>query len=269
MNGKGLGIRWTVGDVSAPGFEALRLSIWGAARAFGPQVGLSIVVNSLPVEEARRRTGLLPDGVTWLQATPAPAFLTPFLDGQMAEGVAWKLAPLRVFPDRFELALDNDCILWDVPEAVKIWRREVPPRCLIAADVKPAHGVFGQVTRPEPRNTGIRGFPPGYDLGRALAAVLGEHPFPLRSELDEQGLQAAALDLGRPAHIVSTEEVSICSPFWPHEPCLGRSGAHFVGLNARDLPWNHYDRPATEWVVENWRKLKPILCARVGLREEA
>lgn len=248
----GWGIRWTVGDVSPLGFEALRLSIWGARRAFGPETPLAVVVNSIPVETARRRTGDAPEEVQWLPAGGMPDFMRPFLDPAMAEGVAWKLAPLRVFPDRFELALDNDCILWSIPDAVNAWRAEAPPRCLIAADVKPAFGVFAEFARPEPRNTGIRGLPPGYDLGEALATTLAEHPCPLRSELDEQGLQAVALDLGRPAHVVSADEVTICSPFWPHQPRLGRAGAHFVGLNARSLPWSYYGRPASDCVAENW-----------------
>jgi hypothetical protein len=261
----GFGIRWTVGDVSDLGFESLRLSIWGAVRAFGPDAPLAVVVNSIPVEEARRRTGAVPDRVRWLKAGNTPDFLLPFLDGEMAEGVAWKLAPLRIFPDRFELALDNDCVLWDIPAAVRKWRQERPPRCLIAADVKTAFGIFTEATRPEPRNTGIRGLPPGYDLGEALRAVLDRHPFPLRSELDEQGLQAVALDLGRPAYIVSTDEVTICSPFWPQQPHLGRVGAHFVGINARQLPWSYYDRPASECVAENWLRHRPAICRRIGL----
>jgi hypothetical protein len=186
----------------------------------------------------------------------------------MAEGVAWKLAPLRLFPERFEIALDNDCTLWDIPDTVRTWRAEKPPRCLIAADVKSAFGAFAAITRPEPRNTGMRGFPPGYDPGAALAKVLAGHPVVLRSELDEQGLQAVAFDLGRPAHIVSTGEVTICSPFWPQQPYLGSAGAHFVGLNARSLPWSYYDRPASECVRENWLKHRPELCRRVGLGEQ-
>jgi hypothetical protein len=170
-----------------------------------------------------------------------------------------------VFPHRHELALDNDCILWDVPCPVGAWLAEETGRCLIAADVVPAFGVFAAVTRPEPRNTGIRGLPPGHDLGAALLEVLRRHPARLASELDEQGLQAAALDLGRPAHVVPIEEVTICSPFWPHQPRLGRAGAHFVGLNARALPWDWHGRPASEVTAENFAAHRAELAARVGL----
>ncbi|MDZ5696470.1 hypothetical protein [Chelativorans sp. M5D2P16] len=114
---------------------------------------------------------------------------------------------------------------------------------------------------------GIRGLPPGYDLGEALQTVLRDHPLPLRSELDEQGLEAVALDREKPAHIVPTEEVTICSPFWPQQPYLGRAGAHFVGLNARHLPWTWYGRPASECVAENWLERRPEVCRKAGLEE--
>ncbi|WP_448188025.1 hypothetical protein [Azospirillum sp. sgz301742] len=260
-----IGVRWTIGDVSPQGFEALRLSVWGAWRLFGAEAAYTVVVNSLPVGEAQARTGSLPAEVEWRPAGPLPDRLRRHLDDGMAEGVAWKFAPLRCFPDRYELSLDNDCILWGLPDAVRAWLDEDTPRCLIAGDVELALGAFAGLTRPEPRNTGIRGLPPGFDLDAALAAVLERHPVPLASELDEQGLQVVALDLGRPAHVVSTREVSICSPLWPKRPELGRVGAHFVGLNSRNLPWTYYGRPATEWVAENWRRHRPDLHRCVGL----
>lgn len=262
-----IGVRWTIGDVSPQGFEALRLSIWGAWRLFGPEARYTVVVNSLPLEEARGRTGALPAGIEWRPAGALPAGLHRYVDDTMADGVAWKLAPPRCFPERYELSLDNDCILWDLPEAMRVWLDEEEPRCLIAADVELAHGGFAGLTRPEPRNTGIRGLAPGVDLEAALTAVLERHPMPLRSELDEQGLQVVALDLGRRAHVVSTTDVSICSPFWPKRPELGRAGAHFVGLNSRSLPWSYYDRPATDCVVENWERHRAELHRRVGLDE--
>lgn len=263
----GVGIRWTVGDVSPRGFEALRLSIWGAYRTFGGDAPMAVVVNTVSSKEARERAGEVPSRVEWLPAAEPPEVLAPYLDSEMAEGVAWKLAPLRIFPDLYELSLDNDCIVWGIPRAVSQWVEERDPRCLIAADVKTAFGAFTEHTRPEPRNTGIRGLPPGYDLAAALARVLRQHPLKLRSELDEQGLQAVAFDIDRPAHIVSSEDVSICSPFWPHTLHLGRAGAHFVGLNARNLPWSYYGRPASECVAENWEAHRHALYRNVGLDE--
>jgi hypothetical protein len=259
-----IGIRWTIGDVSPAGFEALRLSVWGARRIFGPEARYAICVNSMRVAEAQQRTGSLPDKVEWIEADGLPLTVAKALDEAMAEGVAWKLAPLRVFKRRYELSLDNDCILWGMSPQLRHWLEEKRPRCLIAADVTLAHGAFSGLTREEPRNTGIRGFPPGYDVERALTAVLREHPTRITSELDEQGLQVVALDRPREAIVVPTEEVTICSPFWPHQPNLGRSGAHFVGLNSRNLPFDYYGRPATECVLENWQRHLPRLRRLVG-----
>ena len=61
----------------------------------------------------------------------------------MAEGVAWKLAPPRLFPEACELSLDNDCMLWQMPEAIHAWLGDGDPaRCLLAEDVRPAFGRF-------------------------------------------------------------------------------------------------------------------------------
>lgn len=62
------------------------------------------------------------------------AAFTARLDPGLAEGVAWKLAPPRVFPDRFERSLDNDCILGEMPTAVRAWL-ERGEGCAIAEDV--------------------------------------------------------------------------------------------------------------------------------------
>src|SRR5690348_13130958 len=131
-----LGIRWTIGDVSPRGFEALRLSIHGALKAFGPKAEYVVYVNSVDLPEARRRTGQVPAKVQWREAPrEPPPVLREHLDAGMAEGVAWKFAPLQAFTDRHELALDNDVILWDMPPAVRAWLDGPPGARLVAEDV--------------------------------------------------------------------------------------------------------------------------------------
>ena len=260
-------IRWTVGDVSPAGFEALRLSIHGAYRLFGPEARYDICVNMIAPEEAQRRTGPVPARVRWRCVPPElPPALRPFLDSAMSEGTAWKLVPLRLYPEAFELALDNDVILWSLPEAIERWLAEPEARHrVIASDVTPAHGAFAALCGPEPRNSGIRGLPPGFDYGAEIAAVLAEHPARLTSELDEQGLQIAAISRPDAPLAVTTDEVSICSPFHPHRPERGSCGAHYVGLNARDIPWRYYNRPAIEIRLEHWERHRPALYDLVGL----
>lgn len=253
--------------MSAEGFEALRLSIWGAHRLFGGRARYAVCVNTVGVDEARARTGHVPPDVQWRDATDSlPPGIRRYLDEGLTEGTAWKLAPLRCFPECHELSLDNDCILWSVPRALGAWLGDPAERsCLVAEDVRACLGRFSGRCQDRPRNLGIRGLPPGFDLGRALEAVITEADRPLTSELDEQGWQLAALGTSPEVHVVSLDEVSICSPFWPHRPSPGICGAHFVGLNAHRLPWAYEGRPASELTREHWRRLKPALHAKVGL----
>jgi hypothetical protein len=184
----------------------------------------------------------------------------------MTEGVAWKLTPLRAFPDCYELSLDNDVILWSVPPAVEQWlASENPAASVIAADTTPAFGQFAALCGSEPRNSGIRGLGPALDFEAAISEVLRVHPARLVAELDEQGLQVAALKTSGDPFVVETTDVTICSPFYPHNPGLGRCGAHFVGLNTRLLPWFYYGRPANEVRLEHWLYHRPALYARLAL----
>lgn len=266
MHGKKIGIRWTIGDVSEEGFEALRLSVWGAYRAFGEEAAYAICLNTVPVAIASLRTGALPHACTWHETTQAiPRSLAPYLDRGMAQGAAWKLAPLRFFTDCYELSLDNDCILWGVPEAVQRWLSSSDGRCLLAEDVRAYFGQFTDACGHAPRNAGIRGLPPDFDLERAMLDVLQAYEVKLSSEVDEQGLQVAAVSRARPPEVVPLTDVTICSPFPPHLRDLGRCGAHFCGLNARDLGWRLDGRPASSYVRHHWRGHRSELYARVGL----
>lgn len=248
-----LGIRWTIGDVSVAGFEALRLSIACAWNLFGARAQYAVCVNTLPVAAARERIGGLPAELRWLDANRCvPGWLEQGVNGEMAEGVAWKLAPVRVFPHRHELSLDNDVILWALPTPVVDWlRSDEPESCLLAEDVAPALGQFAGMCGDRALNSGIRGLPPGFEMGKRLREMLFESGVVLQSELDEQGLQAAVL-LQTRLFTVSTEDVSICSPFPNHQQHLGRCGAHFVGLNQKFLPWLLENRGAHELIRERW-----------------
>src|SRR5689334_7721310 len=115
-------VRWTIGDVSKYGFETLYYSIWGAYRLFGPRARYIVCVNSVSLREAREKIGPVPDEIEWHDATGTlPKFLLPYLAPGMTEGTAWKFANLRLDATCYELALDNDCILWRISPAITAW----------------------------------------------------------------------------------------------------------------------------------------------------
>jgi hypothetical protein len=262
-----LTVRWTIGAVSDYGFEALRLSIWGAWQIFGSAARYLVYVNTVSPEAAQSRTGTLPGEVEWCSAdSEIPVFLRPHLDAGMAEGVGWKLVPVRSDPERHTLALDNDCILWELPAALEAWLASRDPGdCVLAEDVVPSFGQFAPHCGTVALNSGIRALPPGFDLEAALRQILTLVPVRLTSELDEQGLQVAALRRFGTVGVVTLEEVTICSPFPPHLPAPGRCGAHFVGLNAHAIPWSYQGRPALEVRREHLRAERPAIYRRLGL----
>lgn len=259
-----LGIRWTIGDVRPRGFAALRASIHGARRLFGDRTRYRVYVNTIAVSEARARTGEVPGEVEWYEAPAPPVWLARALDRKMAEGVAWKLLPVRAFPDGHELSLDNDVVLWDVPSAIGDWLAG-RAQFVLAADVRACFGRFAPMCGDRPLNSGIRGLPPGFSLDAALARLLELHPGALVSELDEQGLQCAALLGAGKTAVVELDEVTICSPFPPHVPHLGSAGAHFVGLNTHVLGFEYDGAPAEEIRAAHWDALVPEVTRRVGL----
>lgn len=259
-------VRWTIGDVSPAGFAALRLSVRGIMRLLGDLPRYVICVNSMSVARARRLAGPLPSGIAWRPAAAAPPpQLRAHLDRGMAEGTAWKLMPPQIDPAVRELALDNDVILWELPQALKRWLDEPhTDACLTAENVRPAYGRFAPACPARAFNSGIRGTPAGFDLTAAAARILEQGEIVLRSEQDEQGLQIVALTRHGPPLVVTTDEVTICSPFPPHQPELGSCGAHFVGLNAHDLPWRVAGRPASHVRLEHWRRHQDGIGERLG-----
>jgi hypothetical protein len=142
-----LAVRWTVGDVSDEGLAALRLSIWGAWRAFGSAAEFAVCVNSRPLSDVREAIGTLPIEVAWhaVDRSALPGWLTRRLDGGMAEGVGWKFAPPRLFDGYWVLALDNDCILWERPRAIARWL-EADDAAVLAEDVRACFGRFAALS---------------------------------------------------------------------------------------------------------------------------
>jgi hypothetical protein len=92
-----------------------------------------------------------------VRRTDIPGWLRSRIDSGCVEGAAGKFA--RV-PRIITLSLDNGVILWRTPAAIDEWLSN-GEGCVGAEGVRPAFGKFSAFCGAEPRNSGIRGLPPG------------------------------------------------------------------------------------------------------------
>lgn len=246
-----LGVRWTIGDVSSRGFEALRLSIRGALKIFGDNAEYAIGVNTVSIDYVRSIVGDVADRVEWFDATQlAPAWLREWSGDDFGSGMFWKLAPVRYFVDIPELSLDNDVILWKIPASIHQWLND-GNSLLIAEDVEAHYGNLARFCGPEPRNAGIRGVPLGFDAEVRLREIVARYGMQMTHDCDEQGLQVA-LVASEKHRVVSLDEVAICGYFRPHRLEFGSCGAHFVGVNSKQLPWRWEGHSGEYYVHSYW-----------------
>lgn len=211
--------RWTIGESTPDGREALRLSVASFLRFYDADV---VICHNADPEPLGPPAGRLYDQRQKWDGVPAPA------------GVAWKLYPPRLAPGRHEVSIDNDVILADrVPQLDEFLKADCT--LLLEGDSR-TYGRFHRHVPPGYQvNSGVYGMPPGFDLDRFVKVyggesweknALGEHD---KSEtFDEQGLVAFAL-LSHPRHvIIPSTSITNCE----HRLVPGR-GYHFIGLNRR------------------------------------
>ena len=235
----GVGVRWTIGDGQPRAYESLRLSILGAWRLFGPRAAYAVCVNTVSTAEVRRRVGPVPAAVAWVDTTRgwARSFAFAHTGPGRAQNAAWQLVPPRLFPDRFEIALDGDVILWAMPGAMEGWLAEPHPGSTLLAEAHTlAYGAFAGLGGARAGSTAIRGVPPGFDLVAAWKGVLRDRPAFLSTSADVEGLLVAAHVRAGEPWLVSREDVAFSPPRPAQAPVLGRCGVRFVGSD------EHWDR---------------------------
>lgn len=183
-------VRWTIGDVVPFGVEALRLSIWGAYRCFGPSARYVVSVHGVSASRARALVGALPEVVGFHAVEPRalPAWL---VRESAAPRAAARFAPPTLDDARAELAIDRGCVLWSVPPALQAWLDDPDPRaCLLLED----EGALP--------TTALRGAGVGFDLGEALREAQRETPRTLRTAEELERLEIHAVGLLGPPHRV-------------------------------------------------------------------
>ncbi len=132
----------------------------------------AVPVNTVLSARQSSKRAKIPGEVQWINSNElVPRWLRSHTNAEMAEGVAWKLAPVRICPTLYELSLDNDVVLWEIPRVVGQWLMS-PTRdvCLLAADLRPALGQFAHVCNDRSLNSDVPGLPPDFDMETMLEA---------------------------------------------------------------------------------------------------
>lgn len=212
-------VRWTIGPTTREGFECLYLSIRSFLRFYDVEPVLCF--NCDP--------SCLPDFAIKKHDQRAHQ-----ADSVIPKGVAWKLYPPRLAPERHELFIDNDIVFCEpIPEITHFFNSD---STLLLEGNSRTYGRFERYVPPGFQiNSGIFGLPPGFNLTKYMRFygvttweenATGRHA-PSKT-FDEQGLVATAL-LDYPRHLIIPEtSITSCEL----QLSLAK-GMHFIGLNRR------------------------------------
>lgn len=148
-------------------------------------------------------------------------------------GVAWKLYPPRLEPDRHEIVIDNDIVFMDrIPEIDRFLETDCT---LLLEGSTRNYGRFERHVPPGCKiNSGIFGMPPTFNLDRFMRFHVAEWELNAVGEyaasktFDEQGLVALALLSYSKTVIMPETSVTNCE----RELIWGKA-MHFIGLNRR------------------------------------
>lgn len=152
----------------------------------------------------------------------------------------WKFCPPRLRKESHEVIIDNDLVIYGRSPALEdFWTGD---HVIATAAHRACYGQFETLLKPGWLvNTGLVGFPPGFDFGSMLHKMARIYPFlKLSNHCDDQGAFIyLTKDLLR---IIPLEEITVCNPTVDYAPYrLGISGTHFAALNSgRDVYWERY-----------------------------
>lgn len=232
-------IRWTLGrtkarPLSLQAWDMLECSIKFAQKLF-PKAEFMVFHNNLTIMDQSNLNRIEELGVFHEDMTnKAPL-------GNLKKNSFWKYYPLRVDSNKYELLLDNDIVLWEVPNALQQWL-DSSNGLLINTDWNGA--FYGDYEHLSPQthffNAGILGFPPEFTFSLPDYSSLHDlfHT--------EQGfIVKTFLEAGQPLFILNKEEMyqsnnSDSEKYQKVNITELFSGGHFCGCTYAH--YNHWDK---------------------------
>ncbi|MEM7036337.1 MAG: hypothetical protein AAF570_05095, partial [Bacteroidota bacterium] len=161
----------------------------------------------------------------------------------------------RIDADKFELFLDNDVIIWRLPEAIRTWIKT--NSILVSEDWNGAHyGEFSDSLKTtDSYNAGILGMPPGFEIDLPNTSLYSDHFH------SEQGSVASRIvNSGKPIRLIRKKTIYQANHFLksriPAAQMLTRfSIGHFCGCTyCHFFEWDKYFKDAVWEYLESGAK---------------
>lgn len=216
-----------MGPAEQAGFNTLTLSVSFFKRIYGDSVDYIICYNGLTEKQKSIISEL---NVEMLEQREEPFMPQPC-------GEAWKLYPPRLRLNSYELFIDNDLIILDrVPQIEQFF---CSIRLLYTESFNQNYGRYKHyVTKDFRMNSGMIGFPPGFDL---KSKIIQNSKFEEWGKYDEQGLLASIFCRENIIKVPITS-IPVCGPAYPKFES-GKIGYHFVGVNrGYNIHWTNFCR---------------------------
>ncbi len=244
-------IRWTFGETlsrptSLQAFDMLECSI-AFANVIFPNSRKIINFNSLKSNESYSKLKNIAKNKIELVESISLDFKTK----QNGKNSFWKYYPIRIDTSKYEIILDNDVVLWSLPNTVADWLKS--DGLLINSDWRGVYyGIFNNMI-PEhlQLNAGIIGYPPNFKF-----------PLPDYSNLpdlfhSEQGfIVKTFLDSQKQLFIISKNEIyqsNIDNDINASEIIKTFQGGHFCGCSY--CHYFHWDKSFKDILWEKYYNL--------------
>ena len=139
----------------------------------------------------------------------------------------WKLVPPRLDIKRHEIFIDNDLIIYNKIKEFDLFLNSNDLFLITQGCRKKkagiTYGIFENKVKSEVcMNTGVLGFPPGFDLREEINNILKKFKIKKLSYFDEQGMISFIIQ-SRKNKIISKEKIN----FFQNGSC----GIHLIGVN--------------------------------------
>lgn len=256
--------RWTCGNCLQQGLDILAESIQRTTKAFGiDRFDWCICYNGLnrdDLEFLQKAIGGRPIELVaqnWATCPVLDNCQTPRRkdgsfewNGNRCGGTMWKVCPARMRMETHEIVMDNDVILLKAFPEIERFLSESNHVLVLEEPIR-FYGRYDCLFGSDPPylNSGLMGFPPGYDYGSAIFETWVKHGRYMNlSQADEQGLLTYTLSKQPSVRITADQMVEVLHRDFKTQLTGREYGVHFTQANRIN---NHHSWQRYKETIKN------------------